>query len=91
MEKMRQRLERLDLPSEPAWVYGTTKRDNHLSGALRDAADAVWGPRTGIAHLVLTDEELKLVELLSEAAETLDDAHEEWMEDILCQTKQYGS
>lgn len=88
---MRQRLEKLDLPSEPAWVYGTSERDNHLSGALRDAADAVWGPRTGTAHLVLTADELTLVELLSEAAETLDDAHEEWMEDILCQTKQYGS
>ncbi len=70
---------------EPAWIrgYPDEKRDNHLSGALREASDAVWGDRTGVAKDVLTAEELTLMGLLSEAAEILDDAHEEWLNTTL--------
>ena len=46
---------------------------------MREASDAVWGDKTGVASEVLTAEELALMGLLSDAAETLDDAHEEWL------------
>jgi hypothetical protein len=71
--------------AEPKWVrgYPDEKRDNHLSGALREASDNVWGDKTGVASEVLTPEELALMGLLSEAAETLDDAHEEWLNTTL--------
>lgn len=55
----------------PPWVKGYSKRENHLSGALREAA-MNW------SHLPREVEAL-----LDEAAETLDDAHEEWLEDKL--------
>ncbi len=64
---------------EPAWIRGYEKRDNHLSGALREAEALLWGDRTGVAHEVLTEDELTLSGLLEEAAESLDDAHEEWL------------
>lgn len=67
--------------AEPAWIrgYPDEKRDNHLSGALREAEALVWGDRTGVAHEVLTKTEVQLLGILEEAAETLDDAHEEWL------------
>jgi len=68
---------------EPAWIRGYEKRDNHLSGALREAQAIIWGDRTGVAHEVLTADELTITGLLEEAAETLDDAHEEWLNTTL--------
>lgn len=66
---------------EPKWIrgYSDEHRISHLSGALREASLDVWGHRTGVAHEVLTPEELALTSLLDDAAEALDDAHEEWL------------
>ena len=75
---------------EPAWIRGYEKRENHLSGALREAIGDVWGDRTGKASDVLTPAELTLTSLLEEAAETLDDAHQEWLEtDIRSRIRRY--
>jgi hypothetical protein len=79
-------MENRGLKTAPKWVWGETQRDCHLSGELREASGEVWGGKVGVAFEVLTEKELKLVCLLEEAAEALDDAHEEWMENQLCQT-----
>jgi hypothetical protein len=62
---------------EPEWVRGfkSSKRDNHLSGALREMADEVMSN----PDISLDDIEMNIRELLEEAAETLDEAHEEWL------------
>ena len=61
----------------PKWVRGTAERDNHLSGALREMADEVCGIKNpSIFEAAL---EVAVRELLDEAAEALDDAHEEWL------------
>ncbi len=67
----------------PDWVfpnYKQTQEGGHLSGQLREAAIDVWGHRTGVASEVLTKDEIRLVGLLDDAAEHLDDAHQEWLE-----------
>lgn len=72
IEEMYDKLKSLTLPTAPEWIQGYTKRDGHLSGALREAEERFFGT---------TDESVKeLLSLLEEAAETLDDAHQEWME-----------
>ena len=53
---------------EPDFVRGYKPRDCHLSGALREAAENYSG---------LPNE---VISLLDEAAETLDDAHQDWLE-----------
>ena len=65
--------ERLD-GKEPAWIRGYTKRDNHLSGALREMQERMQDP-----DISLDDIECDIQSLLEEAAETLDDAHENWL------------
>ena len=75
-----QRIEELDSRlngKEPAWIrgYPDKKREQHLSGALREMADEVMSN----PDLSLDDIEMDIRYLLSEAAETLDDAHEEWL------------
>lgn len=69
--------------AEPKWIRGYEERDNHLSGALREAESLVWGDRTGVAREVLSKTEVQLLGILEEAAETLDDAHEEWLNTTL--------
>lgn len=71
IEKLDQRLN----GKEPAWIRGYSKRDNHLSGALREMADEVMSN----PDISLDDIEMNIRELLEEAAETLDDAHENWL------------
>ena len=73
-----ERIEELDSRlngKEPAWIRGYSKRDSHLSGALREMADEVMSN----PDLSLDDIEMNIRELLTEAAETLDDAHEMWL------------
>lgn len=70
IERMRERLESLGEPTEPPWIRGYTTRDMHLSGALREASMNWTLP-------------IEIEGLLDEAAETLDDAHEEWLENKL--------
>lgn len=70
IEKMVQQAEKLNLPTTPDWIWGYRKRNQHLSGTLREAEEN-WN---------LPDE---LSELLDEAAESLDDAHEEWLSNLL--------
>ena len=67
IEQMRVELENNDLPSEPKWIRGLQPRSMHLSGELREAA-MNWSNLPP-----------EIEELLDEAAETLDDAHEEWL------------
>lgn len=74
-----QRIEELDARlngKEPAWIRGYSKRENHLSGELREMADSMMGYDPA---QMPGSNELKLRELLTEAAETLDDAHENWL------------
>ena len=74
--------------AEPAWIrgYAEPERENHLSGALREAIDElIWKNRS--AQEGLNKDEAALAELLEEAAETLDDAHQEWLERELLNRK----
>lgn len=72
---------------EPAWIRGYEKRDNHLSGALRSLGHVLP------ADLMHTDDDgndVSIGALLEEAAETLDDAHQAWLEqDILNRKRRY--
>ena len=74
LERIERLTERLD-DREPSWVRGYRKRDNHLSGALRDIEERMSDP-----DISLDDIELEIRQLLEEAAETLDDAHENWLD-----------
>ncbi len=82
IEAMRAELENNSIPTEPNWVFGYHKPDRitmHLSGRLREAAMEANLP--------------PLIEaLLDEAAETLDDAHEEWLQERLLRLRslRYG-
>lgn len=73
IEEMRAELENHDIPTEPSWIrgYATSQHKMHLSGILREA-EMEW------SHLPP-----EIRHLLDEAAETLDDAHEEWLENKL--------
>ena len=82
IEEMQTELRSYNMPTEPDWVFGYHKPDRitmHLSGRLREAA--MW---SGLPPLI--------EELLEEAAETLDDAHEEWLQDRLLRLRRlkYG-
>lgn len=72
IEEMRAELENHQIPTEPSWIrgYASSETKMHLSGILREAA---------MNYNVLPEIE----HLLDEAAETLDDAHEEWLENKL--------
>lgn len=63
---MRQTLSSQGKPTEPEWILAT-EGDGHISGQLREAAFEFEIPS-------------KLEALIDEAAEALDDAHEEWLE-----------
>ena len=65
---------------QPAAV---TDRLRKLCCVSAESIFAIWGDRTGVAHEVLTEDELTLSGILEEAAETLDDAHEEWLNTTL--------
>ena len=83
IEEMRAELENNNIPTEPDWVFGYHKPDRitmHLSGRLREAA-------INCSSLPPVIEEL-----LDEAAETLDDAHEEWLQERLLRLRslRYG-
>jgi hypothetical protein len=67
IENLVTELERRGISTDPHWVQGYEKRDNHLSGALREAA-MNW-----------SDLPAEVEMLLDEAAEVLDDAHEDWL------------
>ena len=70
--------------TEPDWIRGYEKRDNHLSGALRSLGNMIDD------KLMFTDEDgndTNLSAILEEAAETLDDAHQEWLEQQLANRK----
>ena len=70
--------DRLGYEHEPNWIRGYTEREQHLSGALREAIDTlIWKNRS--AQEGLTKDEQALTDLFEEAAETLDDAHQEWL------------
>lgn len=71
IERMRVELENNDLPTEPKWVRGLQMGNMHLSGVLREAS-MNWSNLPP-----------EIEALLDEAAETLDDAHEEWLMDRL--------
>lgn len=72
IERMVQHLDERGLPTEPTWIRGYERRDNHLSGALREAGYSI-GPGHDEGNFD------HIVALLEEAAEALDDAHEEWL------------
>ena len=77
MTGMIERIESLEARlngKEPKWLRGTEKRENHLSGALREMTDLMCNP-----DLSLDEIEMNIRELMDEAAEALDDAHEEWL------------
>lgn len=73
IEEMRAELENFEIPTEPSWIrgYASSKNKMHLSGILREASMNWHQLPPEIEHL------------LDEAAETLDDAHEEWLENKL--------
>lgn len=68
IERMREYLEDRGHETEPKWIRGYEDRKMHLSGDLREAV-MNW-----------SDLPPEVEALLYEAAETLDDAHEEWLE-----------
>lgn len=78
IEELSQRLGCDAYGIEPKWIRGYTKRDNHLSGALRNIEERMSDP-----DISLDDIEMDIRALLEEAAETLDDAHEEWLNNQL--------
>jgi len=61
--------------TDASWVKGYQKRDCHLSGSLREMADEIMSN----PDISLDDIEMNIRELLTEAAECLDDAHQEWL------------
>jgi hypothetical protein len=73
IEEMRTKLENYKISTEPSWIRGYASSENkmHLSGILREAS-MNW-------HQLPPEIE----RLLDEAAEALDDAHEEWLENKL--------
>ena len=63
---------------EPTWVKGPyTDSDQHLSGRLRSVAEEMLTDKV-VADTSGTEYRLK--QLLIDAAETLDDAHEDWLQ-----------
>jgi hypothetical protein len=70
IEMMRKRLQSLGEPTEPPWIRGWKTRDMHLSGSLREASMNWSLP-------------IEIEDLLDEAAETLDDAHEMWLAQLI--------
>jgi hypothetical protein len=86
IEILTQELQKHDIPTEPPWILAidsAVSDAGHISGQLREASDIVWDNDR------LTAEELnhQLSILLGEAAEQLDDAHEEWLFDKLRATQ----
>lgn len=75
LRKIEEYIQRLGDDKEPGWVRGYTTRDNHLSGALREMGDEIMGD----PDVNLDDIEGNIRSLLEEAAETLDDAHQNWL------------
>jgi hypothetical protein len=73
---MRQQMVELHLNPEPQWILGiptgeqSTSEPAHISGQLREIADIMWE----------FEEMQGICILIEEAAEKLDDAHQEWME-----------
>ena len=79
IEELRIHLETENLTTDPQWILGMQtdppSEVGHISGQLRETSDAIWD------NDGLTVDELNSISvLLSEAAERLDDAHQEWME-----------
>lgn len=71
-------MEHLGLDPEPAWIKGIDtgvagQEDMHISGQMRELSDDIY------RH----DQDNSASILLGEAADRLDDAHEQWMEDQL--------
>ena len=58
---------------EPSWVKGYENGYDgpHISGQMRELSDELWG----------NNQEASI--MLAEAAERIDDAHEEWMTERL--------
>lgn len=71
MEKMRQILEQWGMETEPKWILRTDGEPGHISGQLRELSDEIWDS----SH----DDQMASI-LISEAAEQIDDAHEDWLE-----------
>lgn len=73
IEELMAELQKYHIPTEPSWIRGYMKSSiskKHLSGRLREASEDKNLP-------------MEIECLLDEAAETLDDAHEEWLENKL--------
>lgn len=68
---MRVLLKEHGLNTEPEWIEGI--KEGHISGELRERAFSLIPQNSDNTIIELAD-------LLIEAAERLDDAHEEWME-----------
>ena len=76
-ERIQQMQDQLGDGREPEWVTRTKLEDGrHLSGYLRELADQIDSNEIGS----LDDLADQIAELFEEIAETLDDAHEEWLE-----------
>ena len=72
---MRVEMLTLALNPNPPWILGIDEEaGQHISGELREASDQLFNTPGGLGYFS---------ELLGEAAEKLDDAHEEWMEEQL--------
>jgi hypothetical protein len=85
MEKLRLELEKLGLNPEPKWILGIdTSWHTHISGQMRESSDDIWDIETWGA--VASPRDIAI--LLGEAAEQIDDAHQEWMENQLMLFKQ---
>lgn len=69
---MRIRLESMGIAPDPSWILATDG-PGHISGEMREKSDDMWR----------FDHENSAAILLGEAAERLDEAHEEWMMDKL--------
>lgn len=69
IEELTEWLEKWNWNPNPEWIKGTEETGTtHISGQLREKSDELWA----------TDQDTSI--LLGEAAEKLDDAHEEWLE-----------
>lgn len=72
IESMTNYLTYRGLVSAPPWILGVLNEEMHISGELRKLSDALWARNDELTEVSI---------LLTEAAEKLDDAHEEWLEE----------